>query len=92
MPFGLRNAAQTFQHFMDEVLRRLDFCYVYIDDVLIASRTPDEHKVHLRLVLQCFVLYGIIINPVKCILEAMELQFLGHHVNKDGVCPLSDQV
>ena len=51
MPFGLRNAAQTFQHFMDQVLRGLDFCYVYIDDVLIASHTPDEHKVHLHLVL-----------------------------------------
>ena len=92
MPFGLRNAAQTFQRFMDEVLRGLDFCYVYIDDVLIASRTPDEHKIHLRLVLQRFVLYGIIINPVKCVLGVSELQFLGHRVNKDGVCPLSDQV
>ena len=92
MPFGLQNAAQTFQRFMDEVLRGLDFCYVYIDDVLIASRTPDEHKVHLRLVLQRFVLYGIIINPVKCVLGVSELQFLGHRVNKDGVCPLSDQV
>ena len=92
MPFGLRNAAQTFQRFMYEVLRGLDFCYVYIDDVLIASRTPDEHKVHICLVLQRLVLYGIIINPVKCVLGVRELQFLGHHVNKDGVCPLSDQV
>ena len=59
MPFGLRNAAQTFQRFMDQVLRGLDFCYVYIDDVLIASHTPQEHKEHLRLVLQRFELCGI---------------------------------
>ena len=56
MPFGLRNAAQTFQRFMDQVLRGLDFCYVYIDDVLITSHTPQEHKEHLRVVLQRFEL------------------------------------
>ena len=92
MPFGLQNAAQTFQRFMDQVLRGLAFCYVYIDDVLIASSNPQEHKVHLRLVLQCFVQYGILINPHKCLLGVSELQFLGHHVNKDGVSPLTSQV
>jgi len=91
MPFGLRNAAQTLQRFMDQVLRGLNFCYVYIDDVLIVSRTPEEHRVHLCLVLR-FVLYGIFINPVKCTLGVSELCFLGHHVNKDGVSPFPDQV
>ncbi|CAB4026405.1 Hypothetical predicted protein, partial [Paramuricea clavata] len=43
MPFGLRNAAQTFQRFMDEVTRGLDFVYVYIDDILIASTNALEH-------------------------------------------------
>lgn len=47
MPFRLRNAAQTFQRFMDQVLRGLHFCYVYINDLLIASTSPDEHKKHL---------------------------------------------
>ena len=92
MPFGLRNAAQTFQRFMDQVLCGLDFCYVYIDDVLIASKTVEEHKVHLRLVLHCFVQYGILITPTKCVLGTTELCFLGHHVNKERVSPLSDQV
>ena len=41
MPFGLRNAAQTFQRFMDQVLHGLTSVYVYIDDVLIASTTPE---------------------------------------------------
>ena len=40
MPFGLRNAAQTFQRFIDQVLRGLDFSYAYVDDVLIASSSP----------------------------------------------------
>ena len=92
MPFGLRKAAQTFQRFMDQVLRGLDFCYTYIDDVLIASHTPEEHKEYLRLMLQRFDLYGILINPAKCELGVKEQHFLGHHVNQHGVSPLQDQV
>ncbi len=49
MPFGLRNAAQMFQFFMDEVLRGLYFCYDYLDDLLIASSDSATHMSHLRL-------------------------------------------
>nr|VZI45039.1 unnamed protein product [Spirometra erinaceieuropaei] len=51
MPFGLRNAAQTFQRFTDHVLRGLPFVYAYIDDLLVASRNMEEHKEHLALFL-----------------------------------------
>ena len=44
MPFGLRNAAQTFQLFMDQVLRSLPSVSVYIDDVLIASPIPEQQN------------------------------------------------
>ena len=66
MPFGLRNAAQTFQRFIEEILRGFDFCYAYIDDVLIASSNVDTHKQHLQLVFQRFKEYGIVISPSKC--------------------------
>ena len=52
LPFGLRNAAQTFQRFIDQVLRGLPFTYAYIDDLLIASSTANEHEQHLRAVFQ----------------------------------------
>ena len=55
MPFGLRNAAQTFQRFMDQVLRGLSFAYDYIDDVLIASSNPEEHLQHLKIVFERFI-------------------------------------
>ena len=55
MPFGLRNAAQTFQRFIDKVLRGLHFTYAYVDDVVIASATPEEHLQHLQLVLECLM-------------------------------------
>lgn len=52
MTFGLCNAAQTFQRLMDAVLRGFDFAHCYIDDILIASLDPDQHRRHLRLVLE----------------------------------------
>ena len=68
MPFGLKNAAQTFQCFIDEVLRGLHFSYAYIDDVLVASSSTEEHIQHLRMVLERFKQYGLLIKPSKCVL------------------------
>ena len=92
MPFGLRNAAQTFQRFIDQVLRGLHFCYAYIDDVLIASASPQEHQEHLRLVFQRFHDHGVVINPNKCQLGASSLQFLGHQIDSVGIRPLNHKV
>ena len=92
MPFGLRNAAQTFQCFIDQVLRGLHFCYAYIDDLLIASSSPEEHKHHLRLVLERLNEHGIIINPAKCVFGVDHLEFLGHHVDSQGIRPLEEKV
>jgi hypothetical protein len=48
MSFGLRNAAQTFLRFMDEVLKGLDFCFSNLDDILVFSRSLVGHERHLR--------------------------------------------
>jgi hypothetical protein len=48
MSFGLRNATQTFQRFMDDILRELDFCFAYLDDILVFSRSLEDHERHLR--------------------------------------------
>ena len=88
MPFGIRNAAQTFQRFIDQVLHGLEFVYVYIDDVLIASADQTQHQVHLRQVFSRFEQHGIIVNPAKCVLGVVDLEFLGHKINQDGISPL----
>ena len=44
MPFGLRNIGNTFQRFIDEVIYGLDFCFAYIDDILVASHSQVEHE------------------------------------------------
>lgn len=92
MPFGLCNAGQTFQRFIDEVLRGLDFVYAYIDDVGIASADDNEHEEHIRTLFQRFKEYGITINTSKCEFGKDEINFLGHRINKDGISPLPDRV
>ena len=92
MSFGLRNSAQTCQRFMNEVLNGLDFLYVYIDDVLIASTSDEEHKEHLRQVFERFKRYGILINSAKCIWGASSVKFLGYEVTSQGIRPLPEKV
>ena len=92
MPFGLRNAAQTFQRFIDQVLHGLHFCYAYIDELLIASRSPEEHQQHLWLVLERLREHGILINSAKCVFGVEQLDFLGHRVNSQGIRPLQQKV
>ena len=87
MPFGLKNAAQSFQRFIDEVLRGLHSAYAYIDNVFIASSNPDEHVEQLQTVLERFTKYGVIINPNKCELGVSKLHFLGHAVDSAGIRP-----
>ena len=92
MPFGLRNAAQTFQRFMDHVVRGLDFVYVYIDDVLIASSSTDEHKHHLKLLFDRFSHFGLSINTGKCLFGVSSLEFLGHRIDSFAITPLDSKV
>ena len=92
MPFGLRNAAQTFQRFIDEVTRGLQFVYAYIDDILITSTNASEHEQHLRQLFERFRQYGIVINPAKCVFGVSTLEFLGHKVTPHGIQPLESKV
>ena len=92
MPFGLRNAAQTFQRFIDQVLHGLDFVYAYIDDLLIASSTKEEHVQHLKLLFDRLTKFGVVINPSKCEFGSGSLEFLGHHIDSDGIMPLESKV
>jgi hypothetical protein len=48
MPFGLKNAAQSFQRLMDTVLQGIDFVFIYLDDVLVASANEEDHLAHLE--------------------------------------------
>ena len=92
MPFGLCNAAQTMQRFMQGILGDLPYCFVYIDDILIASDSENKHKQHLKEVLERFNKYGVTINMGKCNFGQAEVPFLGHLVNKNGIVPLPARI
>jgi len=92
MCFGLKNAAQTFQRFINNVIQGLDFVFAYVDDVLIASANVDEHVANVRETLQRLQHAGVAINPGKCVFGVSELTFLGHLVNQHGCRPLPERV
>ena len=92
MPFGLSNAGQTFQRMMDDVLAGLEYLFVYLDDVLIASEDHQQHEVHLRKVLSRFQKHGLVLNAEKCQLGVSELDYLGHHVSATGIRPVADRL
>lgn len=92
MPFGLRNAGQTFQRTMDAVLRGLDNVFVYIDDILIASHDVEEHKEDLHKVLKRLQEHGLLIRPDKCEFGKKSINFLGHNISPEGIRPLPGRV
>ncbi|GAA49140.1 transposon Ty3-G gap-Pol polyprotein [Clonorchis sinensis] len=92
MPFGLRNAAQTFQRFIDQVLSGLSFVFAYLDDILVASSSTEQHLEHLRLLFTRLRDHGVVINAQKCIFGVSTLNFLGHTVNQDGISPTDDKL
>lgn len=92
MSFGLRNAGQTFQRFIDEVTQGLDFVFPYIDDILIASSSPEQHAEHLRTLFQRLSEYGITVNVQKTVLGQPEVDFLGYRISADGTRPLPSRI
>ena len=91
-PFGLKNAAQAFQRLMDTVCQDLGFVFVYLDDILVASRTAEEHRVHLAKLFARLRDFGLVLNPAKCVFDQPQLKFLGHTVSADGIAPAEDRV
>ena len=91
-PFGLKNAGQDFQRMMDELLGDLPFCFVYLDDILVFSKTPQEHHDHLKQIFETPSANGLVVNKAKCVLGVSELDFLGFHVDTEGVIPLPEKV
>ncbi|UYV82515.1 hypothetical protein LAZ67_21002634 [Cordylochernes scorpioides] len=88
----LWNAPATFQRFIHVVLRGLDFTFPYLDDILVASETCEEHETHLKLVLEKLQNYGLRINIAKSILGVDQLEFLGHWITNGGSQPLPSKV
>lgn len=92
MSFGLRNAPSTFQRFISEVLQGLNFVFPYIDDILIASSSEDEHKQHLSVVFERLQKYGLRINIAKSVIGVDQVEYLGYLITAEGSRPLPEKV
>jgi len=87
MPFGLCNAPSTFQRLMELALTGLHWsiCLVYLDDIIIYSRTVGEHLQHLQEVLQRLRAAGLKLKPSKCYLLQKSVHYLGHIISECGI-------
>jgi hypothetical protein len=92
MPFGLKNAAQAFQRLMDTVCSDLPFTFVYLDDILVASVTTEQHEGHLRELFRRLAAHGLVVNVDKCEFGREEIDFLGHRISASGASPLPQKV
>jgi transposase InsO family protein len=87
MPFGLTNAPAIFQDLMNETLKDYigKFVCVYLDDILIYSQSPEDHKEHLRLVLQRLRDFNLFCKKEKCHLFQNQITFLGYVISSNGI-------
>ncbi|GJV50133.1 putative reverse transcriptase domain-containing protein [Tanacetum coccineum] len=87
MPFGLTNAPAVFMDLMNRVCKPYvdKFVIVFIDDILIYSKTKEDHEVHLRLVLELLRKEKLYAKFFKCEFWLQEVHFLGHVVNQSGI-------
>ena len=77
---------------MDHVFRDLRFAFVYLDDILVASRNETEHRQHLREVLSRLRDNGMAINASKCVLGQSSVKYLGQEISAAGVRPLPSKL
>ena len=89
MPFGLCNAPATFQRLMQNCLGELNltYCFIYLDDVIVYSKTPEEHLLRMRVVFDRIREAGLKLKPSKCDIFKREINYLAHHVSERGVLP-----
>ena len=91
-PFGLKNAGQDFQRLMDSILGDIPRVYVYIDDILVASETPEQHLEDLKTVFKVLSENGLVVQRSKCVMGKSSLEFLGYQVDSGGIAPLPSKV
>lgn len=74
------------------MIRGLHFCHGYIDDLLVASRSEEEHRDHLEQIFQRLKKYGLSINVAKSKFAEKEVEYLGYTVDKEGIRPILDRI
>ena len=94
MPFGLKNAPAHFQRTIDAILGvyRWDFALAYIDDIIVYSKTFEEHLLHCSLVLDALQSIGMTLDEKKCHWAYLDVDLLGHHISRLGLATQAEKV
>ena len=87
MPFGLTNAPAMFQRLMESCLGglHLNWCIIYLDNIIVYSKTPEEHIERLDGVFAKLRGAGLTLKPSKCEFLKSRITYLGHIVSKEGI-------
>ena len=87
MLFGLSNAPIVFQQFMNEIFGDLLDVYVvvYLDNIIIYSNNPDDHRKHVKEVLRCLQTHKLYVLPSKCTFHKESVEFLGFILSPEGL-------
>lgn len=95
LPFGLKTAPAIFQRILSNIMRKnklSDFAVNYIDDILIFSKTFEEHIDHLSRLLETIINEGFRLKLSKCTFALDSIQYLGHKIGYNSISPLNDNL
>lgn len=92
MPMGLMNAPFTFQKYMDHVFKGITCVRIYLDDIIIHSKTFDQHILDIQNILEILSTNGIKLKLSKCLFGYTKIQYLGHIVSGQGIEPDSSKI
>ena len=94
MPFGLCNAPATFQRVIESCMGDLNLskCLLYLDDIIVFSKTYEEHLERLESVFSRLEDAGLKLKPSKCLLFQRSIKYLGHIVSSEGIATDPDKI
>lgn len=84
-PFGIKTLTSVFQRIVSQLFHKLNYVACFVDDILIFSKTVEEHENHLKTVLQILTENNLTINEEKCKFFYERVNVLGHNLSKNGV-------
>ena len=92
VPFGLTQAPAYFQHLMNRVVGPIPNAFAYIDDILVFSKTEEEHLKDIRSVFEALKKADLRLKKVKCDFFMQELEYLGHIITHKGIHPIPEKL
>ena len=92
VPFGLAQAPTHFQKLINEVLTDCNFTMEYLDDIIIFSKTEEEHLEHLEIIFNRLCEAGLQLKLQKCSFFKKHFQYLGHLISDEGIQPLPEKL